>query len=93
MSCPNVSPPLIGLSDSKIFRNGSITSYTSHIKRREKDVGFFCCSVPQTNGFLVSEQSSTEKYIATEIGHVPGQKWPHVIGKQSSFNHHSPVKV
>ena len=93
MYCANVSPSLIGLSDSRIFRNGSINNYTSHIKKREKDARFFSSSVSQANGFLVRENLSTDKFIATEIGHVPGQKWPHVIGKRSSFNHHSPVKV
>ena len=91
MTCANGSPPLIGMSDGRLFKNRSTNNYTFQIRKIEKDSIYSDSKVSQANGFLVSKQLSPEKCIEAEIGRVPGQKWPHVI--ESSFNHHSPVEV
>ena len=92
MSHADQSPPN-GISDGRILRNGAVNSHTPLMKNYKNDDNvILCCgsSMSKNNAYLIGEQLSPE---ASEIGRVPGQKWPHAIGKQKSFNHHLPLKV
>ena len=51
-----------------------------------------CCGMSKNNEVLVSQNICLENNIEEEIGHLPGQKWPHVVGRQNSTSHF-PVKV
>ena len=51
-----------------------------------------CCGVLNGKEATMSTKFSPAEDIVEEIGHLPGQKWPHVISRQSSFIHY-PVKV
>ena len=51
-----------------------------------------CCGVLNGKEATMSTKFSPAEDIVEEIGHLPGQKWPHVISRQSSFVHY-PVKV
>ena len=42
-------------------------------------------TIKPNNGILLNGSSGSKNHISKEIGHVPGQKWPHVIIKQNSL--------
>ena len=63
---------------------------TSFDSKGDQKLG--CCGVLTGKEATISTKFSPADDIVEEIGHLPGQKWPHVISRQSSFVHY-PVKV
>lgn len=82
--------PLNKISDKAMLNNG-----TSDIKERENKAKYSDSrTLKENNGYPFGEHSSPETYILNEIGHVPGQKWPHnIIRKRNSFKYHCPLQV
>ena len=46
-----------------------------------------CCGVSSSNKSMISENVCPKNDAEGEIGHLPGQKWPHVICRRNSRIH------
>ena len=55
---------------------------TSFDSSGHKKIG--CCGVSCSNKSVIFQNECPEKEVEGEIGHLPGQKWPHVICRQNS---------
>ena len=55
---------------------------TSFDSSGHKKIG--CCGVSSSNKSVIFQNVCPEKEVEGEIGHLPGQKWPHVICRQNS---------
>ena len=66
------------------------TMQTSFVGKEHQNIG--CCGVMTNNEIIISSNICPEKEIGEEIGHLPGQMWPHVMRRQNSMIHR-PNKV
>ena len=55
---------------------------TSFDSSRPQKIG--CCGVSSSSKSVISQKVCPENEVEGEIGHLPGQKWPHVISRQNS---------
>ena len=66
---------------------------TSHVGDENQNMG--CFGVLKNNEVIISPNICPEKEIGEEIGHLPGQMWPHVMRRQNTLDDmiHRPNKV